>query len=71
MVTPKTDTEEGKHKEVKGENDKTDYGEMVKDCPECRSRNLSYDFVKGELICNGCGLVIVENFFVDHCEKKS
>ena len=49
MVTPKTDTEEGKHKEVKGENDKADYVETVKDCPECGSKNLIRDYGKAEL----------------------
>ncbi|MHC1599619.1 MAG: transcription initiation factor IIB [Candidatus Methanospirareceae archaeon] len=61
MVTPKKETEEGKHKEKKGDNDKADYGETVKECPECGSKNLIRDYGRAELFCGDCGLVVAEN----------
>ena len=35
--------------------------EQVKKCPSCASTNLVFDNERGELVCNGCGLVIEEN----------
>jgi transcription initiation factor TFIIB len=61
MVTPKKETEEGKHKEGREDNDNADYGETVKECPECGSKNLIRDYKKAELFCGDCGLVVVEN----------
>lgn len=31
-------------------------------CPECRSTRLVRDYVRGELVCESCGLVVGENF---------
>ena len=61
MVTPKKETEEGKHKEGRRDNDNANYGETVKECPECGSKNLIRDYKKAELFCGDCGLVIAEN----------
>jgi len=61
MVTPKKETEEGKHKESKEDNDNADYGETVKECPECGSKNLIRDYERAELFCGDCGLVVAEN----------
>jgi transcription initiation factor TFIIB len=63
MVTPDNDTEEGKHRERKGDKDNagSGYGETVKECPECSSRNLIRDYGKAELFCAQCGLVVAEN----------
>jgi len=30
-------------------------------CPECESKRVVRDYEKGELLCSGCGLIIVEN----------
>jgi transcription initiation factor TFIIB len=30
-------------------------------CPECDSKRVIRDYEKGELLCSGCGLIIVEN----------
>ena len=35
--------------------------EEVRECPECGSRYLITDYVKAELYCADCGLVIVQN----------
>ena len=40
-----------------------------KKCPECGSANLTFDPHLGEIICNGCGLV-VENSMIDMPTKK-
>ncbi len=34
---------------------------MVEKCPECQNDKLSRDYSKGEISCNGCGLIIAEN----------
>ncbi|MFQ5986073.1 MAG: transcription initiation factor IIB family protein [Thermoplasmata archaeon] len=31
-------------------------------CPECRSSHLTRDYVRGELVCESCGLVVDETF---------
>jgi transcription initiation factor TFIIB len=31
-------------------------------CPECGSSHLVRDYVRGELVCEGCGLVVRENY---------
>ena len=35
--------------------------ESIVKCPECSSRDLETDISRGEIVCNGCGLVIEEN----------
>jgi len=35
--------------------------ERVKECPECHSKNLVWDYERAELFCSDCGLVIDEN----------
>ncbi len=35
--------------------------ERVKECPECHSKNLVWDYERAELFCGDCGLVIAEN----------
>ena len=35
--------------------------ESIVKCPECSSRDLETDNTRGEIVCNGCGLVIEEN----------
>ncbi|MCW7077725.1 MAG: transcription initiation factor IIB [Canidatus Methanoxibalbensis ujae] len=35
--------------------------ERVKECPECHSRNLVWDYERAEMFCGDCGLVIAEN----------
>ncbi|MHC1610962.1 MAG: transcription initiation factor IIB [Candidatus Methanospirareceae archaeon] len=61
MVTPKKETEEGKHKGGKGDKDEADYGETVKECPECGAKKLVRDYRRAELFCAECGLVVAEN----------
>ncbi|HSB47057.1 MAG TPA: transcription initiation factor IIB [Candidatus Bilamarchaeum sp.] len=34
---------------------------MSTKCPECKSKRIVRDYEKGELLCSGCGLIIVEN----------
>ena len=34
---------------------------MGEKCPGCGSKKLSRDYERGELVCNGCGLVVAEN----------
>lgn len=34
--------------------------EYIEDCPECRSRSLTKDYERAEIVCNDCGLVIDE-----------
>ena len=34
---------------------------MVKECWECKSTSVTYDEVMGETICDGCGLVLIQN----------
>ena len=34
---------------------------QVSKCPECQSDRLNRDYVKGELVCSVCGLIIDEN----------
>lgn len=36
--------------------------EEIEECPECGSKHLTRDYDRGELICEGCGLVLDENF---------
>ncbi len=41
------------------------YVESVVDdgaCPECRSSRLVRDYVRGEVVCDVCGLVVMENY---------
>ncbi|MDY6770110.1 MAG: TFIIB-type zinc ribbon-containing protein, partial [Candidatus Nanohaloarchaea archaeon] len=40
-------------------------------CPECDSTNLSDHDTEGELLCNGCGLVIDENRIDDSPEWRA
>ncbi|MDY6761436.1 MAG: transcription initiation factor IIB [Candidatus Nanohaloarchaea archaeon] len=40
-------------------------------CPECSSSNLSNHDTEGELLCNGCGLVIDENRIDDSPEWRA
>jgi transcription initiation factor TFIIB len=35
--------------------------EYVVDCPECGSKSLTRDYERAEIICNECGLVIMDN----------
>ena len=49
MVTPKKDKGEGKHRDGKGAKDEADYGETVKECPECGAKNLIRDYGRAEL----------------------
>src|SRR5207253_11182762 len=37
---------------------KIEEAEEVTRCPECNSGHLSFDYERGELICEGCGLVL-------------
>ena len=39
--------------------------EQIIKCPECNSTHISRDYSRAELVCNECGLVIVENL-IDH-----
>ena len=39
--------------------------EEITQCPACDSKHLSRDYSRGELVCNGCGLVIDEDL-IDH-----
>ncbi len=34
---------------------------MENRCPECKSKKLSRDYERGELVCNDCGLIVAEN----------
>jgi len=34
--------------------------EYVEECPECRSKSLTRDYERAEIVCNDCGLVIDE-----------
>lgn len=34
---------------------------MEEKCPECRSRRLTRDYERGELVCADCGLIVAEN----------
>lgn len=34
--------------------------EYIEECPECRSKSLSRDYERAEIVCNICGLVIDE-----------
>jgi transcription initiation factor TFIIB len=61
MVTPDTDKDKGKHKGGEGDKEETAYGEEIKECPECASKNLIRDYGKAELFCANCGLVVAEN----------
>jgi transcription initiation factor TFIIB len=36
--------------------------EDIIQCPECKGTNLTRDYVRGELICDDCGLVIDDNY---------
>jgi transcription initiation factor TFIIB len=36
-------------------------GSISAHCPECESKRIVRDYEKGELLCSGCGLIIVEN----------
>lgn len=35
--------------------------EYIEMCPECKSKRLSRDYERAELVCNGCGLVVDSN----------
>jgi transcription initiation factor TFIIB len=35
--------------------------ELINQCPECKSKHLSRDYSRGELVCQDCGLVIDED----------
>lgn len=35
--------------------------EQILKCPECNSSEISRDYSRAELVCDKCGLVIVEN----------
>jgi transcription initiation factor TFIIB len=61
MVTPDTDKDKGKHRGGAGDKAETAYGEEIKECPECGSKNLIRDYGKAELFCSNCGLVVAEN----------
>jgi len=37
---------------------KIEEAEEVTRCPECNSGHLSFDYERGELICEECGLVL-------------
>ncbi|MBA5942569.1 MAG: transcription initiation factor IIB [Methanophagales archaeon] len=52
-MTPKKDTDEG--------NANADYGDAIRECPECCSKNLIRDYEKAELFCKECGLIVAEN----------
>ena len=39
--------------------------EQIIKCPECNSTHISRDYSRAELVCDECGLVIVENL-IDH-----
>ena len=61
METPEGDKDKGKHKGGEGDKEETAYGEEIKECPECGSKNLIRDYGKAELFCANCGLVVAEN----------
>src|SRR2546422_2976702 len=39
---------------------KIEEAEEVTRCPECNSGHLSFDYERGELICEECGLVLTD-----------
>lgn len=41
----------------------------MKVCPDCNSTNFKVDREKGEMVCQGCGLVIVEQSMIDFDRK--
>jgi transcription initiation factor TFIIB len=61
METPEGDREKGKHKGGEGDKEEQAYGEEIKECPECGSKNLIRDYGRAELFCANCGLVVAEN----------
>ena len=38
------------------------YIEEINQCSDCGSNIIIRDYIKGELVCNKCGLVIEEDF---------
>lgn len=34
---------------------------MTEECPECKSKRLTRDYERGELVCADCGLIVAEN----------
>ena len=47
--------------ESRGRQEEREGIERVKECPECHSKNLVWDYERAELFCGDCGLVIAEN----------
>src|SRR2546425_9089675 len=60
---------------------KIEEAEEVTRCPECNSGHLSFDYERGELICEECGLVLTDQmidqgpewraFYVEQGEKRA
>src|SRR3989449_10624806 len=60
---------------------KIEEAEEVTRCPECNSGHLSFDYERGELICEECGLVLTDQmidqgpewraFHVEQGEKRA
>src|SRR5881296_2803994 len=60
---------------------KIEEAEEVTRCPECNSGHLSFDYERGELICEECGLVLTDQmidqghewraFDVEQSEKRA
>ena len=51
-------------------NDEKDL-ENIKVCPECGSTNFVQDYVRGELVCSNCGLVITEQIVDNRAEWRA
>ncbi len=44
---------------------------MEDTCPDCKNRNLTHDYEKGELFCSACGLVITEGMMDEGPEWRA
>jgi transcription initiation factor TFIIB len=50
---------------------KEEYHEEQSSCPECESTHLVRDYARGELYCETCGLVVMEDFIQEEQEWRS